>query len=67
VIFSFSGAGSDRVLGFDPLHDRVLIDSSIHVGVSQVGSDTLVDLGGGDQLVLVGVQTSSLASGWLVH
>jgi len=67
VIFSFSGAGADRVLGFDPLHDRVLIDPSAHVSVSQVGSDTLVDLGGGDQVVLVGVQTSSLASGWLIH
>jgi Ca2+-binding RTX toxin-like protein len=67
VIFSFSGAGSDRVLGFDPLHDRVLIEPSVHVSVSQVGSDTVLDLGGGDQLILIGVQTGGLAGGWLIH
>lgn len=67
VIFSFSGAGSDRVLGFDPAHDHVLIGPGSNATVSQVGADTVVDLGGGDRLVLVGVQSTSLASGWLLH
>jgi Ca2+-binding RTX toxin-like protein len=67
VIFSFAGGGSDRVLGFDPLHDHVVIDGGAHVSASQVGADTVVDLGGGDRLVLAGVQLTSLANGWLVH
>lgn len=67
LIFSFAGAGSDRVLNFDPLHDHVLIDASAHASVAQVGGDTVLDLGGGDRLTLVGVQVTSLANGWLVH
>lgn len=67
IIFSFRGAGADRVLGFDPAHDHVLIDSGGRLTVSQVGADTVVDLGGGDQVILAGVQMTSLANGWLVH
>jgi hypothetical protein len=33
--------------------------------VSQVGADTVIDLGGGNQTVLVGVQMSSLPSNWI--
>jgi len=67
VIVSFSGSGADRVLGFDPVHDHVLIGPGVQAGVSQVGADTVVDLGGGDQVTLVGVQATSLANGWLLH
>ena len=33
--------------------------------LSQMGADTVVDMGNGDQLILVGVQLSSLPSGWI--
>jgi len=30
-----------------------------------VGSDTVIDLGAGDRMVLVGVTASSLPAGWI--
>jgi hypothetical protein len=30
-----------------------------------VGSDTVIDMGGGDQMVLVGVQMSTLTGAWI--
>ena len=35
------------------------------VGVSQSGSDVVVDMGGGDRVVLVGVSMASLTDGWI--
>jgi len=64
---SFSGAGIDRVLGFNLAEgDRVLLDPGTHFTVSQVGADTVVDLGAGDQVILVGVSMSSLTGAWIV-
>jgi serralysin len=45
----------------------VVVDPSAHYTLSQSGADTIVDLGGGDQLVLAGVQLASLPSGWILH
>jgi Ca2+-binding RTX toxin-like protein len=67
IIVSFSGGGSDRVLGFDPLHDHLLIDRAAPYTLAQSGADTVVDLGGGDRVVLVGVQLASLPNGWILH
>ena len=33
--------------------------------VSQVGDDTVISMDGGAQMILVGVQASSLPDGWL--
>jgi serralysin len=33
--------------------------------VSQAGADTVIQIGGGAQLVLTGVQLSSLPDGWI--
>jgi hypothetical protein len=33
--------------------------------VSQVGADTVIDMTGGGQMVLVGVQASTLTTGWI--
>jgi hypothetical protein len=33
--------------------------------VSQVGADTVIDMGGGNQMILVGVTMASLPSGWI--
>jgi len=46
--------------------DRVQIDGGASYTVSQVGTDTVVDLGGGDTLTLVGVSKASLTGGWIL-
>jgi|GEM_PF-1891554 len=64
---SFSGAGIDRVLDFNMAEgDRVLLDPGTHFTVSQVGADTVVDLGAGDQVILVGINMASLTGSWIV-
>ncbi len=61
----FSGAGLDLVTDFNYGEgDRVIIDYGTY-SISQVGADTVVDLGGGDRMVLVGVTASSLPIGWI--
>jgi Ca2+-binding RTX toxin-like protein len=59
-------AGIDRVLGFHLAQgDRVQLDPGTTYSVSQVGADTVIDMGGGNQMVLVGVQMSTLTPGWI--
>ncbi len=66
IFHSFSGAGLDRVLDFNAAEgDRVQLDPGTAYAVRQAGSDTVVDMGGGDTLVLVGVQASALPAGWI--
>jgi serralysin len=61
---SFSGAGIDRVLDFHLSEgDRVMLDPGTQFQVNQVGADTVIDLGGGDEVILVGVQASTLPPG----
>ena len=60
---SSQDAGIDRVLDFHVLEgDRVELDLGTHYTVSQVGADTVIDMGGGNEMVLVGVSMSSLTS-----
>src|SRR5262249_8028647 len=64
IFHSFSGAGVDRVLGFNVGEgDRGMLDPGTSFTVSQVGADTVIDMGNGDQVILVGVQASSLPPG----
>ncbi|MDB5475841.1 MAG: alkaline metalloproteinase [Phenylobacterium sp.] len=66
IFHTFSGAGLDRVLDFNLAEgDRVQIDAGTTWTVSQVGADTVIDMGGGDQMVLVGVQASTLTGNWI--
>jgi Ca2+-binding RTX toxin-like protein len=59
-------AGIDRVLDFHLAEgDRVMLDPGTTYTVSQVGADTVIDMGGGNQMILVGVQMSSLTPGWI--
>ena len=63
---TFSGAGIDRVLDFSYSQgDRVMLDPGTTFTASQVGGDTVVDMGNGDQMILVGVTLSSLPSDWI--
>lgn len=62
-----SDAGSDRVLDFSLAEgDRVHLDPGATYSVAQVGSDTVITLASSsDQMILVGVQMSSLTPGWI--
>jgi Ca2+-binding RTX toxin-like protein len=54
-------AGIDRVVDFNLAEgDRVMLDPGTTYAVSQVGADTVIDMGGGNQMILVGVQLASL-------
>ncbi|MBL8770982.1 MAG: calcium-binding protein [Phenylobacterium sp.] len=62
LFHSSPDAGIDRVLDFSVAQgDRVILDAGTTFTVSQVGDDTVVQLTGG-QVVLVGVSMSSLLS-----
>ena len=66
VFHAFSGCGLDRVLDFQSAQgDRIQLDAGTAYNVMQSGADTIVDLGGGDQVVLVGVTAAALPSGWI--
>jgi serralysin len=57
-------AGIDRVLDFRLSDgDRVMLDPGTTYTVSQVGADTVIDMAGGNQMILVGVQMSTLPAG----
>jgi Ca2+-binding RTX toxin-like protein len=63
----FVGAGLDRVVDFNRAEgDYVTIEGGAAYTLSQAGSDTVVSLGVDDQLVLAGVQLSSLGTGWIL-
>jgi serralysin len=59
-------AGIDRVLDFHAAEgDRVMLDPGTTYSLGQVGADTVIDMGAGNQMILVGVQLSSLPNGWI--
>ena len=59
-------AGIDRVLDFNLSEgDRVQLDPGTTYTVSQVGADTVLDMGGANQMILVGVQFSTVTPGWI--
>lgn len=59
-------AGIDRVDDFNPAQgDRVLVDAGSAYVLSQLGADTVIDMGGGNRMILVGVPLASLTAGWI--
>jgi len=63
---TFGDAGTDRVLDFSLTQgDRVQLDPGTVFTVAQSGADTVISMTGGGQMVLVGVQLSSLTPGWI--
>ena len=42
-----------------------MLDPGTTYTVGQVGADTVIDMGGGNQMILVGVQFSTLTPGWI--
>jgi Ca2+-binding RTX toxin-like protein len=66
IFHTFAGAGMDRVTDFSRAEgDKVLVLGTTYT-LSQVGADTVIDLGSGTQMVLVGVQQSSLTGDWII-
>ncbi|HXA37669.1 MAG TPA: calcium-binding protein [Phenylobacterium sp.] len=65
--FHFSqDAGIDKVLDYNYAQgDRVMLDPGTTFTVSQVGADTIIDTGGGNEMILVGVQLSTLPKDWI--
>jgi Ca2+-binding RTX toxin-like protein len=57
-------AGLDRVLDFRISEgDRVMLDPGTTYTLLQVGADTVLNMGGGNQMILVGVTMSALPAG----
>lgn len=66
TFFFFPGADVDRIQDFNAVEgDRVQLQLGTIYTVEQVGPDVLLRSGQFDQLVIVGVQLTSLPSGWL--
>jgi hypothetical protein len=60
------GAAIDRINDFNFAEgDRLVLDGGPSRTVAQVGSDVVVDMGNGDQVILVGVSLDSLGNGWI--
>jgi Ca2+-binding RTX toxin-like protein len=54
-------AGVDRIMDFNyGQGDRVMLDPGTTFTASQVGADTVLDMGAGNQMILVGVNLASL-------
>jgi Ca2+-binding RTX toxin-like protein len=66
IFHSLAGAGIDRITDFSYSQgDRLVLDGGPSRTITQVGFDVLVDMGNGDQVILVGVSLSSLGAGWI--
>jgi Ca2+-binding RTX toxin-like protein len=66
VFHTFGAAGLDRVTDFNAAEgDRVNLLAGTTYTLAQAGTDTLIDMGGGAEMILVGVTLSSLPSGWI--
>ncbi|WP_334165023.1 calcium-binding protein [Phenylobacterium sp.] len=67
IFHSFVDAGIDLVTDFNFAEgDRVQLDPGTAYTLAQVGADTVIDMGGGNRVVLVNVQLSALPEGWIV-
>ncbi len=66
VFHTFGDAGIDRVIDFNLAQgDRVQLDPGTVFTLSQVGADTVINMTGGGQMTLVGIQLSSLTGNWI--
>lgn len=66
IFHSFGEAGFDRVVDFNRAEgDRVHLDPGTTYTVSQAGADVVMNMAGGAQMVLIGVQLSALTGDWI--
>jgi serralysin len=66
IFHTFGDTGLDRVTDFSRAEgDRVQLDPGTTYTTAQVGADTVITMGGGGQMILVGVQLTSLTGDWI--
>ena len=66
IFHTFGEAAIDRVTDFTAAEgDRVQVDPGTQFTLSQVGADTVINMTGGGQVILVGVELSTLPQGWI--
>ena len=66
IFISFAETGLDRVSDFNVGEgDRVRLDPGTQFTLSQVGADTVIDMGVGNQMILQNVLLSTLPAGWI--
>jgi serralysin len=66
IFHTSQDAGIDKVLDFNLAEgDRVQLDPGTTFTLIQSGADAIIDLGGGNEMILVGVQLASLTPGWI--
>jgi hypothetical protein len=66
IFHTFGDAGIDRVTDFSLAEgDRVQVDPGTQYVVSQVGADTVINMTGGGQMILVGVTMTTLTGSWI--
>ncbi len=66
LFHTFGDAGIDRVTDFSLAEgDRVQLDPGTTYTLAQAGADTVISMTGGGQMVLVGVDLSTLTPGWI--
>lgn len=64
---TWGAADLDRVMDFNRAEgDRVLVSEGATYSFAQVGADVVINISGGGQIVLVGVNSTSLTDGWIV-
>jgi hypothetical protein len=64
IFHSFAGAGIDRVMDFSVVEgDRVQLEPGTAYVVRQIGADTVIQMQGGGEVVLAGVQATTLSPG----
>lgn len=66
IFHTFAAAGLDRVTDFNAAEgDRVNLLAGTAYTLAQVGADTVIDMGGGNEMILVGVTLANLPTGWI--
>jgi serralysin len=67
IFEDFGTSGQDRILDFNRGEGDVLhLGAGATYAASQLGSDVVVDVAGGVQILLIGVSLSTLTGVWLV-
>jgi serralysin len=67
IVYSFAGAGLDLITDFNRSQgDRIQLDAGQAFNLYQSGTSAIIDLGGGTQIILAGVNISALTGDWLI-
>jgi len=66
LFHSFGAAGLDRITDFNRAEgDRLMLEPDTTYTLAQIGADTVINMGGGGQVILANVQLSSLSGDWV--